>query len=259
MTHDMLTIPESWAIHEGDALAVLARLPSASCDALVTDQPYSSGGMVRGDRAGRTVDKYVQSDSANRELEDFSGDTRDQRSYELWCALWLSEALRAVKPGGVGLLFCDWRQLASTIDAFQVGGWVFRGVVPWAKPTCRPQKGRFAAQCEFVVWGSNGAMPAADDAACLPGFYTYTPPRVREHITQKPVPLMTDLLAIVPERGIVLDPFCGSGTTGVAAVQTGRRFIGCELVPTHAATARARIGRAAGERVDTKAGQIALI
>ena len=257
MTHDMLTIPESWAIHEGDALAVLARLPSASCDALVTDQPYSSGGMVRGDRAGRTVDKYVQSDSANRELEDFSGDTRDQRGYAYWCTLWLSECQRIVKPGGVALLFCDWRQLPVTTDALQAGGWVWRGIVPWHKPGARPQPGRFSAACEFVVWGTNGPRPI--EGTPLPGFYSYTAPREREHQAQKPVALMTDLLAIVPERGIVLDPFCGSGTTGVAAVQTGRRFIGCELVPTHAATARARIGRAAGERVDTKAGQVALL
>lgn len=70
---------------------------------------------------------------------------------------------------------------------------------------------------------------------------------------------MVDLLEIVPAGGLVLDPFTGSGTTGVAAVQTGRRFLGCEIVPTHAATARARIGRAAGERVDTTGGQIALV
>jgi site-specific DNA-methyltransferase (adenine-specific) len=57
----------------------------------------------------------------------------------------------------------------------------------------------------------------------------------------------------------VLDPFTGSGTTGVAAVARGLRFIGCEIVPHHAATARAKIGRAAGERVDTRGGQVALL
>lgn len=254
----MIELPERWAVHEGEAVALLRELPTASVDALVTDHPYSSGGMTRGDRSQGTKSKYVQTGSSSHELEDFSGDTRDQRSYELWCALWLSEALRATKPGGVGLLFCDWRQLASTIDAFQVGGWVFRGVVPWAKPTSRPQKGRFAAACEFVVWGSNGPMPADRGVGVLPGFYTYTPPRVREHITQKPVPLMVDLLEIVPAGGLVLDPFCGNGTTGVAAVQTGRRFLGCELVPAHAATARARIARAGGERVDA-GSQLAIV
>jgi site-specific DNA-methyltransferase (adenine-specific) len=256
----MLTIPESWAIHEGDALAVLSRLPSASCDALVTDHPYSSGGMIRGDRMAGTSSKYLQSDSANRDLVEFAGDTRDQRAYAYWCALWLGEALRVVKPGGPGLLFCDWRQIGSTIDAFQAGGWVYRGLVPWVKTrNVRPQMGRFTNACEYVVWGSNGPMPLDRGVGVLPGFYPHGSPRDREHITQKPVALMDDLLAIVEPGGVVLDPFAGSGTTGVAAVGRGLRFIGCEIVPHHAATARAKIGRAAGERVDTKAGQIALI
>lgn len=64
---------------------------------------------------------------------------------------------------------------------------------------------------------------------CLPGSFTY--PVVgakKQHMTEKPVPLMVDLLAIVPEDGIVLDPFAGSGTTGVACIERGLRFIGVE-------------------------------
>lgn len=258
---EILTIPDSWAVHEGDSLAVLARLPTASCDALVTDHPYSSGGMVRGDRTGTsTRDKY--SSDRKEPLAEFSGDNRDQRSYTYWCALWLSECLRIVKPGGVGLLFSDWRQLPSTTDAFQAGGWIWRGVVPWVKPrgSFRSHQGRFDAACEYVIWGSNGVLPIVRPVPALPGFYPCTPPpgRGREHITQKPVGLMSDLLAVVEPGGVVLDPFCGSGTTGVAAVSRGLRFVGCEIVATHAKTARDRLGRASGERVDA-GEQVALL
>jgi len=89
-------------LHLGDALAVLRDLPTGSVDALITDPPYSSGGMLRGDRTMSTVAKYVQSDSASRFMADFSGDTRDQRAYGYWLALWLTECLRIVKPGGGG-------------------------------------------------------------------------------------------------------------------------------------------------------------
>lgn len=255
----MIEIPERWSIHEGDALALLTRLPTGCVDVLCADHPYSSGGMVRGDRMQGTAAKYMQSDSGNRDrLVEFSGDTRDQRAYAYWCALWLSEALRATKPGGVGMLFCDWRQLGATQDAFQAGGWAMRGVLPWIKPDARPQAGRFTQAAEFVVWGSNGPMPIVQGAPCLPGWHLGSAPRDRDHITQKPVALMTDLLAIAPDGGVVLDPFAGSGTTGVAAVSLGLRFIGFELVPHHAGTARDKIGRAAGERVD-KADQLALV
>lgn len=152
-------------LYAGEALAALVELESGSVDALVTDPPYSSGGMTRSDRAGGTGSKYVSSDSANQGLPDFAGDGRDQRAYAYWCALWLSECLRVVKPGGLAMLFTDWRQLPATTDALQAGGWVWRGVVPWYKPGARPMPGRFTAACEYVVWGSNGPLPVSFEIA----------------------------------------------------------------------------------------------
>jgi site-specific DNA-methyltransferase (adenine-specific) len=233
-------VPEI-TLHRGEALAVLASLASGSVDAVIADPPYSSGGFTRGDRAlSTTATKYTDSDSL-RDLADFAGDNRDQRGYGYWMALWLSEALRATRPGGVCLLFTDWRQLPITTDALQAGGWVWRGVVPWYKPGGRPMAGRFAAQCEYVVWGSSGSMGLDFTDECLPGFYQASPPRDREHQTQKPLDVMRKLVRICPKGGTVLDPFMGSGTTGVAAVLEGRSFIGSELVEHHYRTAEQRI------------------
>lgn len=234
----------------GEALGVLPALPTASVDALVTDPPYSSGGMLRSDRMQGVHAKYVNNDSeSGNALAEFSGDSRDQRAYAYWCALWLSECLRIVKPGGVALLFTDWRQLPSTTDALQAGGFVWRGIVPWSKPAGRPQSGRFKAQCEYVVWGSAGPMPVDLSAPCLPGFFESSPPRERDHITQKPVDIMRELVKIVPAGGVVLDPFMGSGTTGVAAVIERRRFVGVEMTPHFAEVAERRIRESAGKAV----------
>lgn len=241
---------ERAVLHSGDSLAVLAGLETGSASAVVTDPPYSSGGMVRSDRMQDTVAKYVSSQNTHKsELISFSGDSRDQRSYSYWCALWLGEALRVTAPGGVCLLFTDWRQLPATTDALQAGGWVWRGVVPWVKPSPRPQAGRFSAQCEYVVWGSHGAMPVDLSAPCLPGFFEATPPRDREHITQKPLDVMRGLVRIAPPGEIVLDPFMGSGTTGVAAMLEGRRFIGVEMVGHYRDVAERRIREAQGQSV----------
>ena len=91
----------------GDALAVLAAMPAASVDAVITDPPYSSGGAFRADRAQATGKKYVQT-NAIRQGVDFHGDNRDQRAYGYWCALWMAEALRVTRPGGVFCTFTDW-------------------------------------------------------------------------------------------------------------------------------------------------------
>lgn len=203
------------ALYGGNALAVLASLPDASVDAVITDPPYSSGGQFRSDRMGDVHTKYVNSDSGTgNQLAVFAGDNRDQRAYGYWCALWLAECLRVTKPGGTCLLFTDWRQLPVTTDALQAGGWVWRGIVPWVKPDARPQAGRFTAQCEYVVWGSAGAMPLSLGDDCLPGFYQAIAPRNREHITQKPVSVMRSLVKIAPAGGGCPGPVHGCGHDG---------------------------------------------
>jgi site-specific DNA-methyltransferase (adenine-specific) len=83
-----------WCIVQGDALHVLRDFPDRSVHAFVTDPPYSSGGAFRGDRVKETTAKYVSTKSSNKEIPPFEGDVRDQRSFELWTALWSSEAWR---------------------------------------------------------------------------------------------------------------------------------------------------------------------
>jgi site-specific DNA-methyltransferase (adenine-specific) len=228
-------------LYRAESLSILANLPTGLVDAVITDPPYSSGGMVRGDRTNATGDKYTRAEVDTQ--ADFTGDNRDQRAYQYWCSLWIGECLRLTRKGGVALLFTDWRQLPSTTDALQSGGFVWRGLVPWYKPQARPTAGRFTSHCEYVVWGSNGPMPLdySGNTPTFPGFYQASPPRSREHQTQKPLEVMRKLVQIVPKGGLVLDPFMGSGTTGVACVLEGRRFIGVEMSPHYADIASKRI------------------
>lgn len=66
----------------------------------------------------------------------------------------------------------------------------------------------------------------------------------RSHMNQKPVALMRDLMQICPEGGVVLDPFMGSGTTGIACADTGRSFIGIERDAVYFGVAEQRVGAA---------------
>ena len=66
-------------------------------------------------------------------------------------------------------------------------------------------------------------------------------PRDREHLTQKPLDVMRNLVKIAPKGRAVLDPFMGAGTTGVAAMVEGRSFVGAELTPHYQQVARERI------------------
>lgn len=72
----------------------------------------------------------------------------------------------------------------------------------------------------------------------------------KAHPTQKPIALMAWCLGFAPDAKTILDPFMGSGTTGVAAVSLGRKFIGIEISPAYFAIAKARIERALCEGAD---------
>jgi len=217
----------------GDAFTVLSGMPDASVDHVYTDPPYSSGGLHMAARTQRPCLKY-QIDKAEGRHEDFAGDNRDQRSFLAWFALWASQAYRVMRPGGICAVFADWRQLPVTTDGLQAAGFVWRGVIPWDKTeACRPEKGRYRNQCEYVVWGSRDALPrATPDAPCLPGVYRHrVRPAEKRHMAGKPLALMTDLLSITRPGETILDPFMGSATTGMAALQGGRRFVGVEMAP----------------------------
>ncbi len=224
----------TWEMHCTDSLRWLAHGPSETIDGFVTDPPYSSGGQFRGDRTADVSDKYQNSDAVGV-YPEFYGDTRDQRGMLAWTTMWMADAWRMTKPNGVGVVFCDWRMLPTFTDAFQAGGWVWRGIVPWVKPNARRQLGRFAAQCEFAIWGSKGPMPTERGVGALPGFFqsNSVPSAERQHVTEKPESVMQEIIKLVPTGGLVCDPFAGSGSTGVAALLEGRRFVGCELSPDY--------------------------
>jgi site-specific DNA-methyltransferase (adenine-specific) len=235
---------DAWAtLYRGECMAALRELPSGSVGAIITDPPYSSGGMMRSDRMRGTVQKYQSSD-AEKLWAAFSGDNRDQHAYGYWCALWLSECLRIAELGALALLFTDWRQLPTTTDAFQAGGWIWRGICVWHKRGGRPRMGAFSNQAEYVVWGSKGPM-RDESTTYLPGIITTGIARGddKQHLTAKPTDLMEQLVQVAPEGSTILDPFMGSGSTGVSAKRLGRRFIGIEIVPEYCDVAASRMAQ----------------
>ena len=252
-----------WELRRGEALWELRTLEAQSVDAIITDPPYSSGGFTRGDRMAKPGKKYEQT-GLKQPRAEFAGDNRDQRSFAYWCALWLAECLRVAKPGAPIAIFTDWRQLPSTTDALQAGGWIWRGIVPWDKTEgVRPQMGRFSAQAEYIVWGSAGPMAERPDVGCLPGVIRKSVERNRDKhaMTGKPTAVMQQIVRICSPGGLVLDPFTGSGTTGVAALLEGRRFLGIEVDEAQEATARERLEAAASHvRLHAhRAGQVPLL
>jgi len=230
-------------LYHADALEILPQLATGSVDAVITDPPYSSGGFTRSDRTQSTNSKYTQS-GADQSRPDFAGDSRSQRGWQHWCALWLTQCRRLVRPAGYCLTFTDWRQIACAMDAMEAGGFIHRGTIGWDKGrgARAAHTGYFRAQCEFILWGTHGVSRAATHGGPFDGCFKFpTLQKDKHHVTGKPTPLMEELVRIVPPGAMILDPFAGSATTAVACIRQGRRFIGIEQSPEYIAIAIDRI------------------
>lgn len=216
-------------IYHGDCRNVIPYL--TGIDLVFTDPPYSSGGATRSDRNQTTSTKYQFNHVVKHPT--FSGDNRDQRSLLLWCSFWMSEALRITRPGGALISFIDWRNLPVLIDAAQVAGWVYRGIAVWDKTEqSRPDLGWFRSQCEYLVLATNGplARGAAGNGKCSPGvFRQRVQIESKQHTTQKPEPVIRDVISTRDDWQTILDPFMGSGTTLAVSKQMNRKAIGIEM------------------------------
>lgn len=230
-------------IIQGDALQLLRTFDAGMFDAVITDPPYSSGGMTLSEKQRPTHEKYGVDRNGKPHPPEFEGDCKDQRSWTSWMAEWMTLARQCSKPGAPICVFSDWRQVGSLMDAIQWAGWQLRGLLSWDKTTARPQRGRFRPQCEFIAWGSNGHMPLDRPVSVLPGAFRVPAPSPakRIHQTEKPVALLRELVRICEPGGMILDPFAGSGSTLEAAHLEGYSAIGIEMVEAIATAARERI------------------
>ncbi|MCI0571355.1 MAG: site-specific DNA-methyltransferase [Myxococcaceae bacterium] len=263
---------EGWRLYHGDSLALMEQLEPRSFDLIFADPPYflSNGGFTC--KAGRRapVDKGAW-DSSRGVEEDHAFTTA-----------WLRACQRLLKPSGTLWVSGTQHVIFSVGFAMQKLGMKLLNTVTWYKPNASPNLScrYFTHSTELLLWASPGgkgklqhtfnyaAMKAENggkqmrDVWALPRtgeeelaadgegrLWSMTSPRGEEkalgsHPTQKPLGLLRRIVeASTSEDALVLDPFNGSGTTGVAAVSLGRRYVGLELEERYLALSQARLSR----------------
>lgn len=148
------------------------------------------------------------------------------------------------------IVFCTPEGVGRWADVVDLSAMKYKRACVWVKPDSTPQ---FNGQCpamgaENFICAWAGTGHSRWNGGGKRGVYTHlvnNPERSGKHPTEKPRKLMTEILADFTKPGeTVLDPFMGSGTTGVAAVQMGRPFIGIEMNPVYFELACKRIENA---------------
>jgi site-specific DNA-methyltransferase (adenine-specific) len=148
---------------------------------------------------------------------------------------------RLLVDGGSAIVFCDWRMFPILAPALESSGLRYQNLLVWDKGSMGLGRG-FRMQHELAIHLTNGVGKyyAADVGNVIQ--CRRVREDEREHATQKPVDLLARMVSTVaPPDGLVIDPFCGSGSVGVACAATGRRFAGWELSDENAEIARRRI------------------
>ena len=217
-----------------DAVGFLGSLEGGSVDLVLTDPPYA---ISRDSNYTNTKDaRYA------KHVIDF-GDW-DQAPID---AAALAQAMhRALRKGGTAIVFYDLWKLESLAAALAEAGFSQPRFIEWLKTRPVPvnSKRNYLSNAReaavSVVKGGKPTFNSEYDA----GTYSFDTIRgnARIHPTQKPLPLMEALVEKHSNPGdLVIDPFCGSGSSLLAAKNLGRRWAGCDADPKWAAAARERL------------------
>lgn len=264
---EVLAGSASWCVIEGDCSDVLPTLPDKSVAHVICDPPYSArthaaaaaAAAARGLPDG-SIRRVYNSKANGFGFACLAPGQRESlvaefaRTSSRWVVVFTDQE-------GVGPWLVAIEE--SPLDHVRIGQWVKIGAAPQFTGD-RP-----ASHCEAIMvahtkgrkrWNGGGRAALWEfPIAAVEGRDGANNEGRPEHITPKPVALMLALVSDFTDPGeLVLDPFCGSGTTGVACLRLGRRFIGIEKDPKYAAIARERL-RAESQGLslrDARAGQL---
>lgn len=224
-----------------DALEFMSRLADQSVDAIVMDPPYASGGFSETGRLRARAQGVHHSSSTF--LGWFRGDNMGTAGIAWLMRAMAVEAGRVLRPGGSLVVFVDHRQIDTLKPAIESAGVRYCNLIVWDKGHAGMGQGfraRHECALQFIA-GSAGNYHATDVGNVIT--CAKVPPTQRDHDTEKPVPLLREIIrTVAPPGGIVVDPFCGSGSCGEAARLEGRRWIGNDIERKHAENARRRAG-----------------
>ena len=219
---------------KGDCLELLKTLENESIDALITDPPYNIARDNNFKSMGRAGIDFGEWDKGFNLIS------------------WLPIAIEKLKKGGNIIIFTSWKNTTPIIKELEKINCEAKDMIRVEKsnPMPRNRDRRFVTDYEIAIWavkkGAKWTFNRFDEKYERPLIETSVTPKSQKidkgHPTQKPLYAMEWLIERLTNDGdVVLDPFMGSGTTGVACQNLNRDFIGCELSDEYFEMAQKRL------------------
>ena len=237
-------ILQNFRVETADYHNFMISLPVKSVDLILTDPPYCISkktgflSVINGEKKFAVSMDFGQWDQTEVNLEDMAKTFYD-----------------ALRRGGTAIVWYDIWKIGKLKEAMESAGFKMIRQIIWQKTNPVPLNMRatyLSNSREMAVAGVKGGKPTFNSEYDS-GIYEYPIPRHngnRMHPTQKPLLLFEDLVKKHSNTGdLIVDPFLGSGTTGVAAVRNSRRFVGCDVDNNYVKAARKRIKMIETEQV----------
>lgn len=223
-----------YELYNGDSLEIMNKMEKESVDVIITDPPYN----ISRDNNFKTM---------GRAGIDFGEWDKD---FDL--ISWIEIAQPLLKRGGNIVIFNDWKNMTNITKALEENGFEIKDLIRWEKtnPMPRNRDRRFITDYEVAVWavkkGAKWTFNRIDESYERPeikcGITPKSEKKLGSHPTQKPIAVMEWLVQrLTNEDDLVLDPFTGCGSTGIACLKSNRKFVGIELDKDYFDIAKNRI------------------
>ncbi|VEU62067.1 cytosine-specific methyltransferase [Mesomycoplasma dispar] len=234
-----LETKENLELYNDDALEIINDFldKKLKVDHIITDPPYN----ISQKNSFSTLNKNTKRNGIDFGIWDKNFDVLS----------WISKYAKLVKSNGSFIVFCSFRYLSFIIIELEKSGFVIKDVIKWIKtnPMPRNVKRRYVQDTEYIIWAvrkrAKWIFNKPENVPYLKSFFSSSVVLGKNrtiHPTQKSLELMEFILKVhTNENQIVLDPFMGSGTTGVAALKLNRKFIGIEKDENYFEIAKVRL------------------
>ena len=235
---------KDYTLAPGDCVKKLKEINDNTIDLVLTDPPYNLGLFMKGrdtNLGALRENHFVAS----------SWDNDEQQEWEAHMSDFFRESARVLKKGASMVVFMAVIKVETLIKIAQANGFYYKTTGSWHKtnPMPRNMNLHFINSTESWVYFVYGAKTGKfnNKGKAVHDFIETSvinngEKKHGKHPTQKPVKLMEHFVSILSDEGdVVLDPFMGSGSTGVAAISLGRQFHGIELSEEYFKVASLRI------------------
>lgn len=225
---------ENVVLYNDDALIVLDSLLEESVDCVVTDPPYRLNKTTGGTSKTGYADRW----KGNIKSADKTVGFQNTLNFDDW----LNKVYRVLKKDSHCYIWVNDKNLCDLQVSAEKVGFRLHNILVWKKNNVTPNRW-YMKNCEFILFLYKGSAKPIKYKNSNQFFDVPNKSgKLKLHPTEKPVEILKEfILNSSNENDVILDPFMGSGTTGVACKELGRRFIGIEIDKKYFEITRNRI------------------